>query len=85
MNICEKKETCVFLKHMEAIVPYAINMVRIKYCEYDKKMCARYTLLQVLHQMEIPDDLWPCDEMKTIAMMEQKFRDDKEGKSQDIE
>jgi hypothetical protein len=63
---------------MSTIVPYTINMVRIKYCEYDKNKCARYTLLQVLHQMEIPHDLWPSDDLKATAIMEQKFRDDKE-------
>lgn len=71
--ICERLSTCAFVEHMNKIVPFTVHMVKIKYCEYDKNRCARYRLTNMLHVMEIPDDLWPGDEMKALEMIEKKF------------
>ena len=73
--ICERLGTCTFVEYMIKIVPFTVNMVKIRYCEYDKNRCARYKLSKVLQVNEIPDDLWPGDEMKALEVIERKFKD----------
>ena len=73
--ICERVGTCAFVEYMMRIVPFTVNMVKIKYCEYDKNRCARYRLSKMLQLKEIPDDLWPGDEMKALEIIERKFND----------
>jgi hypothetical protein len=71
--ICERLSTCAFVEYMIKIVPFTVNMMKIKYCKYDKNRCARYRLSKVLQVMEIPDDLWPGDDIKALEIIEKKF------------
>jgi hypothetical protein len=73
--ICERLSTCAFIEYMIKVVPFTVNMVKIKYCEYDKNRCARYRLSKALQAVEIPADLWPADEMKVLEIIERKFTD----------
>lgn len=73
--ICEYIKSCPFIKHMSNIVPFAVNMAKIQYCEYDKHQCERYKLSELFPYMELPDDLWPSDETKALEIIEMEFRE----------
>jgi hypothetical protein len=72
---CEHVNTCSFIQHMSKKVPFTINMVKIKYCEFNKNRCARYGLLRVFKMEKIPDDLWPSDDMKALELSELKLNE----------
>ncbi len=60
---------------MSKIVPFTVNMVKVKYCELNKHKCARYKLLQVMELDKIPDNLWPGDEIKAMELLEEKLHE----------
>ncbi len=76
--ICEHLNTCSIIQHMSKIVPFTINMVKIKYCEFNKEKCARYNLLDVFEMEKIPDDLWPTDEFRGLELSESKLCETRE-------
>ena|ERR1700674_1339909 len=72
---CEHIDTCFIIKHMSKIVPFTINMMKIKYCEFNKDRCARYKLLEVFEMENIPNDLWPSDEFRRLELSESKLHE----------
>ncbi len=60
---------------MGDIVPFTINIVKIKYCQLNKHRCARYKLLQLFENMPLPNNMWPSDEMKALELMEAKLNE----------
>jgi hypothetical protein len=60
---------------MSTVVPFTINITKIKYCELNKQKCARYKLLQVMETAKLPDSLWPSDEMKALELLESKLNE----------
>ena len=72
---CEHLNTCSIIRHMNDIVPFTTNMVKIKYCEFNKHACARYRLSQLLGIDEIPANLWPGDDMKSLELSESKLNE----------
>ena len=72
---CEQINSCSLIQNMSNIVPFTINMVKLKYCEFNKNRCARYELLQVYELDEIPVDLWPNDEIKALELLELKLNE----------
>jgi hypothetical protein len=76
--ICEHLTSCSLIYNMSKIVPFTINMVKIKYCEFNKNKCARYNLLQIYEMKDIPNDLWPNDEFKGLELMEEKLNESHE-------
>ena len=71
---CEFVDTCTLIRHMDKVVPFTLNMVRIRYCESNKYECARYGLAQVLDMEQLPFDLWPSDETRALEMLELGIR-----------
>jgi hypothetical protein len=63
---------------MGRIVPFTVNMMKIKYCEFNKSRCARYILLQVYEMDKIPNDLWPTDEFRGLELYESKLNETRE-------
>jgi hypothetical protein len=72
--ICEYFDSCTLIRHMSRIVPFTLNMAKIKYCESNKYACVRYGLAQVVDPEELPHDLWPGDEQWALEIMEQGIR-----------
>ena len=72
---CEHMNTCSIIQHMSKIVPFTVNMMKIKYCEFNKNRCARYQLQRVLEMDKIPDDLWPTDEFRGLELSESKLNE----------
>jgi len=58
---------------MDKIVPFTVNMMKIKYCEFNKNRCIRYKLLNEFEMVDIPHDLWPADEQRAFELMETKL------------
>jgi len=73
--ICEHLNTCALLHQMSKSAPFTVNMVKIKYCNYDKSRCTRYNLSQFCNLEEIPETLWPSDEMRELELMELKLNE----------
>ncbi len=60
---------------MGTIVPFTINTVKIKYCQLNKQKCARYKLLQLFENTQLPYNMWPSDDMKALELMEAKLNE----------
>jgi hypothetical protein len=73
--ICEHLDTCALIRQMVKSVPFTINMMKIKYCEFNKCRCVRYKLSQVCGMEEIPVTLWPGDEMRGLELLEAKLNE----------
>ena len=73
--ICEHLDTCSLIHHMGKSVPYTINMMKIKYCEFNKFRCVRYKLSQVFSMEDIPVTLWLSDEMRGMELLESKLNE----------
>jgi hypothetical protein len=71
--ICEHIDTCALIHKMSKPVPFTVNVMKIKYCESRKNRCARYILLQVFKMDDIPNDLWPSDEIGELELVELKL------------
>ena len=61
--ICEYQDSCSLIQHMSNIVPFTMNMINLKYCQFNKDKCARYSLAQIFGMEIIPYNLWPSDDM----------------------
>lgn len=72
---CEYLETCSLIQHMSKIVPFTVNIMKIKYCELNKKKCARYKLMQIFEMVQLPANMWPSDEMKALELLESKLNE----------
>lgn len=72
---CEQMSTCALIQHMSTVVPFTINITKIKYCELNKHKCARYKLMQFFEITQIPYNLWPSDEMKALELLEAKLNE----------
>lgn len=68
---CEQLSCCALIREKSDVVPLTIDIMKMKYCVGDKTRCARYLLLQVFEMRDIPGELWPSDEVKALALMEE--------------
>jgi hypothetical protein len=66
--ICDHLTTCAFIDKTSRIEPVTAKIIRLTYCEKNKYMCAIYKVSQYLHIMEIPENLWPSEDMKSLEM-----------------
>jgi len=70
---CALFETCSFIRHMGDAVPHIMSLMTIRFCEHDKDKCVRYGLSQKIGLEEIPDNLWPNDDMKAKKILDSKL------------
>ena len=77
--ICEHLNTCSFINGMSASGPVTANLIKVKYCNSDKGMCARYRLARISSMDIIPNDLWPSDDMKFYELLESTLNETREG------
>ena len=70
---CEYYDSCALIHKMNKSVPFTVNMMKIKYCDSNKIKCARYKLLHVCERKDIPNDLWPSDEVRGLELMEEQL------------
>ncbi len=68
---CEFLPQCGFIIEMARIKPYMAEVVRLTYCEKDMGDCARYMLAKVVPIGEIPDYLWPNEELHSSEIIEE--------------
>ena len=73
--ICEYLDTCSFIQHVSNIVPFTMNMIKVRYCELDKTKCARYRLAKICYMEMIPYNLRPSDDMKAMELVESKLNE----------
>ena len=67
--ICEHLDTCGFIDILRKTDPFTEHTVKITYCDSHKTHCARYRLSKELSHEDIPDYLWPNDEVETKNLM----------------
>ena len=60
---------------MSDIVPFTINVIKIKYCELNKHKCARYKLVERFGNIELPYNMWPSDDIKALELLEERLNE----------
>lgn len=75
---CEHIDTCPVINYMSKSVPFTVNMMKVKYCEFNKYRCVRYKLLNISEMDDIPNDLWPGDEFRGLEILEMKLNESRQ-------
>jgi hypothetical protein len=61
MPDCECLESCLFFKTIITDMPATVEIIKRKLCRTDNTNCARYRVLRVLGEENVPDELFPSD------------------------
>ena len=72
---CEHIDTCPIIARKSKSVPFTVNTLKIKYCEFNKNSCVRYKLQDFCEMEDLPIDLWPGDEMREMELLEMKLKE----------
>lgn len=75
---CEHLPTCTFIERATRLEPCTAKIIRLTYCENDKHGCARYKVSKLLQvaETDIPDELWPSDDMKSLEELDSHVGED---------
>ncbi len=70
--ICEHLSVCTFMEKVVRLEPSTAKIIKLTYCEKDKYGCARYKVSKLLHvtEMDVPDELWPSDDLKSLESLD---------------
>lgn len=69
---CEYIVTCGLINQKCRSIHFTVSMMKIKYCQFNKYGCARYLLMSIFDMDDIPNDLWPGDEIRGLQILEMK-------------
>jgi hypothetical protein len=75
---CEYIDTCGMINQVKTSIHFTVSMTKIKYCQFNKFGCARYLLLSIFEMDDIPNDLWPCDEIRGLEILEMKLHESRQ-------
>jgi hypothetical protein len=78
MMICEHIEKCPILKRMSNSAPFAANVLKIRYCHFNKFKCIRYKLLNIIAIDDVSNYLEPPDEMSGLELLEMKLNESRQ-------
>jgi hypothetical protein len=72
---CEYIDRCGFLINLDKSDPFTTAMIRRMYCESEceKYDCVRYILAQMIKEEDIPDYLWPNEEIEALEIIKALF------------
>jgi len=67
---CKYLNSCSFIVYGDHVAPFTSKMTRLNYCELIQDGCARYKAYQGMDAGQVPDDLRPNLEIKTLELIE---------------
>jgi hypothetical protein len=71
---CENLNGCLFYTDKMPIDSGIGQLQKIKYCEENKKLCARYKVAASIGKENVPTDLYPHMVMRANKVIEDYFR-----------
>jgi hypothetical protein len=72
--ICEYNDRCVFIQQKTRTDPITAGVLAQSYCKSDKYRCARFCLFRIVAPDQVPDHIWPSDEVEAMEVIEDTFR-----------
>jgi hypothetical protein len=72
---CKFSDECSFITYGSHLTPFTAKMTRLKYCDLVQDGCARYNAYLVMNADQVPDDLWPNLEIRTLEMIERRINE----------
>jgi hypothetical protein len=69
MKNCELMQKCIFFTDKTKNMPDAAEIIKKKYCQGDKNICARYKIAISFGQKEVPVNLFPRELKKANAII----------------
>ena len=70
---CKYLNACSFIVYGDHVSPFTSKMTILKYCELVLDGCARYKAYQVMDAGQVPDDIRPNLEIKTLELIERNL------------
>ena len=71
---CEYYDSCVFIQLKTSADPVTAGVIKQSYCESDKFGCARFCLFRLVAPDQVPDHIWPSDEVEAMEVIEDALR-----------
>ena len=72
--ICEYFDNCAFIQRMITSDIVTADVIMQSYCNSDKFRCARFCLFRIVSAEQVPDHIWPSDEVEAMEVIEDSFR-----------
>jgi len=63
---CKYLLNCSFIENIGGFMPHTTEMVKIKFCEGHKSLCAIYKVAQIVSIEHVPDDMPPDEIMRDL-------------------
>ena len=70
---CKYLNACSFIVYGDHVSPFTSKMTILKYYELVLDGCARYKAYQVMDAGQVPDDIRPNLEIKTLELIERNL------------
>ncbi len=71
MTDCICLPRCIFYNDHMANMPHMADIMKSRYCRGDFARCARYQVFKALGREHVPGDLFPNDQDRVKALLDQ--------------